>query len=425
VASGGAARRLYGDLTELHALRLKRAGGSVYKRPGSRFWQIQYLVNGKWRQETAHTEKKRDAEALLREKVFHASAGTLPGTSTFEQVIDAVVDDARVRGNKAAARIAGAARALKARLEGYRAEACDYSVWLKYAKERQQEASADTVHFELTIAKRAFKLARVNGIVSRVPDFPPIRNLRVRQRFVDPAQWMQVRAKLQADLRDAADFAYICGPREMEILALKWSDVERDAGVLHFRETKTGKPRVAPYGKLPDLVAVIERREAVAEQLKRAAGVITPWVFCFAAPVMVRGRQYHAAGAQLFKATGQRGLLNMLRDEWDEACKDVGLPGLLFHDLRRSAARNFERAGIPRSIAMKLGGWSDKMYSRYSIGAESEIGPEMPKLGEYLNRAGLHFGDTAVKTPVKSKEKMAEGGRSRTFRQAYCPPGRF
>jgi hypothetical protein len=35
LASGGAARRLYGDLAELHALRLKRVGGSVYPRRGS------------------------------------------------------------------------------------------------------------------------------------------------------------------------------------------------------------------------------------------------------------------------------------------------------------------------------------------------------------------------------------------------------
>jgi len=180
LATGEDARRVHSELAELRALRLKQAGGSVYKRRGSRFWQIQYIVNGKWRQESAHTESKRDADALLKEKVFHASAGTLPGTTSFEQVIDAVVDDARVRGNKAAARIASATRALKVRLAGHRAEACDYSVWLRYAKERQQEVAADTVHLEMTIAKRAFKLARVNGIISRVPDFPPIRNLRVR-----------------------------------------------------------------------------------------------------------------------------------------------------------------------------------------------------------------------------------------------------
>lgn len=67
VASGAAAHRLYGDLNELHALRLKRAGGSVYPRRGSPYWQIKYFANGKWQQETTRTKSKRDAYALLRE----------------------------------------------------------------------------------------------------------------------------------------------------------------------------------------------------------------------------------------------------------------------------------------------------------------------------------------------------------------------
>jgi integrase len=425
VATGADARRMQSELDEVRALRRKQVGGSVYKRKDSRFWQIEYPVcDGKWRQESARTENKRDADALLRSKVYRASAGTLPGTASFEQVIDALVDDARVRGNKAAARLAGAARALKARLAGYRAEACNYAVWLKYAADREREVSRDTVHLELGVAKRAYKLAHVNGLISRVPDFPAVRNLRVRQGFIDPAQWGQLRSKLRPDFRDAAEFAFLCGAREMETLTLKWDAVEPDARVIHLRETKNGKPRAIPYADYPELAAVIERRSLVHEQLKRGA-VITPWVFCFSAPVAVRGRQYHAAGGQLFKTTGQGGLPACLRDEWAAACIGVGLPGLLFHDLRRSAARNFERAGIPRSVAMKLGGWTDKIYSRYAIGAENEIAAAVPKLSEYLKRAGLQFSDTELKNPIKSRKKLAEGGRSRTFRQAYCPPGRF
>jgi hypothetical protein len=171
IATGAEARRMQSDLDELRALRRKQIGGSVYKRKGSRYWQIQYFVNGEWRQESSRTENYRDADALLRSKVYMASAGTLPGTATFEQVIDALVDDARVRGNKAAARLAGAARALKARLAGYRAEACNYAVWLKYAAEREREATRDTMHLELSVAKRAYKLAHVNGLNLARPGF--------------------------------------------------------------------------------------------------------------------------------------------------------------------------------------------------------------------------------------------------------------
>ena len=91
----------------------------------------------------------------------------------------------------------------------------------------------------------------------------------------------------------------------------------------------------------------------------------------------------------------------------------------MFHDLRRSAARNFERAGIPRSVARKLGGWSDKIYSRYAIGADSELGAAVGLAAEYVTRAGWHSGGTGAKSPIKSRGIVAEGGGSRTLRQLY------
>jgi hypothetical protein len=35
---------------------------------------------------------------------------------------------------------------------------------------------------------------------------------------------------------------------------------------------------------------------------------------------------------------------------------------------------------------MKLGGWSDRIYSRYAIGAESELASAGAMLSEYLKR---------------------------------------
>ena len=382
LSTGKHARALMADLAELHKLRLQNVGGSVYKRSRSSVWQIKYLVAGKWVQQSSRTSIKKDAEALLRERVYLANAGTLPGTVSFETIVDALVADRRILGNKAVARLAGAAKALKLRFEGSRAEDLGYDAWRKYADARRHKdgRAADTVNLEISVARSAYKLARKNGSISKVPDFPHLKP-RIRQGFVDPAAWKRLREQLRPDFRDAADFAFYSGAREMEVLTLRWTDIEPAA--VHLAETKSGRPRAIPYRELPELAAVIERRAAVAEALKRAA-VIAPWVFCFRENVVVRGRIYHRAGGELFKSTGQRGLPALLRDEWSKACASVGLPGLLFHDLRRSAARNFERAGWPRSVAMKLGGWTDKIYSRYAIGAESEIAPLMPKLSAYL-----------------------------------------
>jgi integrase len=424
LATGVHARRFSADIEELRNRRLKRVGGSVFKRERSRYWQIKYQVNGKWRYETTRIENRHEAERLLAFKVYEASAGLLPGTAMFNQVIEHFLRDARSRELRSVARLERATAQLLKKLDGYRAEKIDRARWLQYLDDRRREASADTVHLELSIARRAYKVARADDLVHAIPDIPQIRHLNVRTRFIDPSDWARVHEHLRPELRDACDFAYACGAREMEVLALKWDALDESAAVVSFHSTKTDQPRKVPYALLPQLRAVIERRMTVRAQLERA-GIISPWVFCFEQPVMIRGHVYHRAGDPLFKPTGERGLLSMLRTNLDAACGLAKVPRLLLHDLRRSAARNLERAGVPRSVARMIGGWSDRMYSRYAIGAESELETALAKVGDYLRERGWHSGGTSEKKRTKKPDLMAEGGRSRTFRQAYCPPSRF
>jgi integrase len=44
------------------------------------------------------------------------------------------------------------------------------------------------------------------------------------------------------------------------------------------------------------------------------------------------------------------------RRAWATACKKAGVPGMLRHDLLRTAVQNMEQAAVPRSMAMKLTG---------------------------------------------------------------------
>jgi integrase len=76
------------------------------------------------------------------------------------------------------------------------------------------------------------------------------------------------------------------------------------------------------------------------------------------------------------------------RKSWKTACDKAGVHRL-FHDLRRSAARNLIRAGVPEKTCMAITGHRTRsMFDRYCITSEKDLASPMRKVDRYLNCEG-------------------------------------
>jgi integrase len=72
------------------------------------------------------------------------------------------------------------------------------------------------------------------------------------------------------------------------------------------------------------------------------------------------------------------------RVTWQNACDHAGVSGLLFHDLRRTAASNLRRAGLSESMIKQIGGWkTTSVFHRYAIVNRQDMATAMRQFEEH------------------------------------------
>lgn len=189
-----------------------------------------------------------------------------------------------------------------------------------------------------------FSLAIKAGRLDFRPYIPLLRENNVRKGFFEPDVFAAVSAHLPQYLQPVAEFSYYVGWRRSEITSLQWEQVDLQGRVLRLwpGTTKNEEGRVLPLEG--ELWRVIE-----SQHKTRPPGC--PWVF-------------HRRGRRIVS----------FDKAWRNACVLAGCPGMLFHDLLRTAARNLRRAGLSDVEAMQTTGHkTPSIFRRYSIVAESDL----------------------------------------------------
>ena len=349
--------------------RSTRGLGGVYQR-GNRWW-IYYSCRGKLYRESAGSTEK-SAVLLLKRRHGEMGRGQIHGPSiertTFEDLAKMIIVEYAANGRDSMPRLKTALNALRQKFG--MSLACDITLdrLNSYVTERLATKRMNrktlitraTVKYELAILRKAFRLA-VKADKAICPPFPTISLNNTRKGFFEREQFLAVQAHLPPYLHPVMTFAYVTGWRiPSEVLTLQWKQVDFHAGVVRLDPgtTKNDEGRTFPFTVIPDLAMVLRQQwnETMTREMK--TGVSVPWVF-------------HHSGKPILNFYGA----------WRNACEAAGVPDRIPHDFRRTAVRNLERAGVPRSVAMKLTGHkTENVYRRYAIVSEADLSDGLKKL---------------------------------------------
>ena len=367
-------------------------------------WWVQYSFRGEKKRESSQSANHRDAVKLLKRRLGEMGQGHLVGPDaervTFADLKTLLLDDYTVNGRRSLKRAKISVQHLHGAFGLLRAVDITGDRVTAYIKARQAVgARPATIQKETAALKRMFTLAIRSGKLTPAHR-PYIESLEIhntRTGFFEPDEIRDLLAHLPADVRPVVEFLSLTGWRIGEVLPLAWRQVDFTAGVVRLEPgtTKNGEGRTFPFTVLPPLGALLARQREHTDAVERAQERIIPSVF-------------HRDGAPI----------KSLRAAWTKATDAAGLVGRIPHDFRRTAVRNLERAGVPRSVAMKLTGHlTESVYRRYAIVSEADLSAGVAKL------AALHAEDAVHGQGRSARRVVALGSRTGKARAKQAASG--
>jgi integrase len=402
---------------ETEALKPKisrpRGTGSVFKR--GRFWWVAYSNRGRQHAESSHSMKKADAERLLKTRLSEITTGSYLTPDRRKTLVTIELSESAKSGPVKSLRellrtdhqnnARRTAEAVDASWElhihpffvGWRASDVSGEVVSRYVNQRITEgAKPATINRELSALYRAFRLGREQGLVRELPLIKRLREDNRRVGFLADGEHLKLIDGSPLWFRACVELGRTYAWRAGEVLALKVRSVDilNRSISLDVGSTKNGEGREVPLsdalyplirelcvGKKPD-DALITRGKKPVRSIRHAwqsacvragLGVLS----CRECGTTISGKPLHCPNCKK-----------------NRQLNESSYEGLLFHDLRRTGARNLRRSGVAEEVAMKVGGWrTPSVFKRYSIVGGDDIREAIRKVQERERLVLLQIND--------------------------------
>jgi integrase len=330
----------------------------LYRQRGSAVLWLDYSIRGQRHRESSHSTSRREALDLLRQRIGDRRSGRLvanPDKVTLADLRQGLERHYAREGLRSVERAQQALAHVVAYFgAGAKALTLTRQAVSGYVEHRLGEgATRDTVRYEVGVLNTAFSVAVEDELLTVRPMFKRPPPGAARQGFFEAGGFAALLLELKdPTVRALVRFLHLTGWRSGEATGMTWGAAEWDDQApegapapvpgpsacirLHTTETKGSDARAFPFA------AATELRQLLLAQWKVRHGVCV----------------FHRGGRPI----------KDFRAAWEAACTRAGLDGMLVHDLRRTAAREYRRQGVSEGAIMKLCGWKTRsMFDRYNI----------------------------------------------------------
>jgi integrase len=325
--------------------------GCIYLR-GRIFWARYYRNGRAFSESTKQTDPKK-AERFLQRRVAQVITDTFTGPKAEKVRVSALAEicfqDYRIYGRRSLPAIEFRwKKHLAAAFGDLRATQMTAETLSQYIERRQREGAANaTINRELAALKRMFSLGVQTGKIPRMPGFPDrLTEDNIRTGFLEDKRYVALgRAcgEVGLWLRAMFEVGYTFGWRVGELLSLRVRQVNMLENSIRLEPgtTKNGEGR----------------------EIQMDADVRT------LLGALIAGKQPD----DLVFTRDDGSAVRDFRKTWRKVCAAAEVPGLLFHDLRRTAVRNMIRDGTPEKVAMSISGHRTRsVFDRYHIVAAQD-----------------------------------------------------